>query len=108
MRRPVKGTAESWVDDAVDPELKGRPRAKEKVANDYAGDAAHLKDLARLTLKFKSFARLLAALPFLEEKFDVVVLKNKFGERTKFVPTQSQLHPLSLPLTLLPPCIARR
>lgn len=41
-----------WFDGAVDPGIKGPTRAKEKLTQDYAGDASRLKDLARCTVHF--------------------------------------------------------
>ena len=50
-----------WLDLAVDPNLKGRPRALEKMRNDYNGDARYLKDLLRLTCVAKSCGRMIEA-----------------------------------------------
>ena len=51
LRHPVKGSAASFVQlDAIDPEIKGKERALEKVKSDYEGDVRRLKDLARMTI----------------------------------------------------------
>ncbi|KAK7240947.1 hypothetical protein SO694_00055256 [Aureococcus anophagefferens] len=47
-----------WFDGAVDPGVKGPDRAREKVANEYGGDASLLKDLARCTVHFADCGRL--------------------------------------------------
>ena len=82
LRHPVSGYARDWVHEAIDPGLKGKARAREKVANDYAGDASQMKDISRLTLQFDDCAGLLAGVQTLLEHFDVIVLKNKFASPT--------------------------
>jgi hypothetical protein len=45
---PVSGTLKvDWLDNVIDPGLKSRARADEKVRVDYKGDASKLKDLMR-------------------------------------------------------------
>jgi hypothetical protein len=60
LHRPKASSKRPWVDDAVDPGLKGRERAEQKVKNDYGGDPRHLKDHARLTFVCKSASRMYA------------------------------------------------
>ena len=63
LRHPVPGAAVvEWLEEADDPGVKGEPRSREKVRNDYGGHANALKDLARLTLRFRSPRKLLLAL----------------------------------------------
>ena len=45
----------SWIDNAISPGLKGKLRAYMKMENDYGGKASLLKDLAQITLRFKTF-----------------------------------------------------
>lgn len=80
MRQAVPGkTTKPWIEMVDDPGVKGEARAKAKVDNDYGGDASQLKDLARLTLRFTSPAKLAEALCGLEKElgFKIIVLKNK-------------------------------
>ena len=62
------------VPDAV----KGRPRAMEKVATDYGGDASRLLDLARSTIEYKSLDDLYAGLERLKAKFEISRIKDRF------------------------------
>ena len=82
LRHPVPGRAQDWVHEALDPGIKGKERAYEKVANDYAGDASKMKDLSRITLEFADCAGLLAGVNTLLAQFKVVTLKNKFASPT--------------------------
>ena len=50
-----------WLDRGFDPHLKGRPRAMEKMKNDYKGDARYLKDLVRFTFCFNKCERMVSA-----------------------------------------------
>ena len=84
LRHPVPGKQREWVEMADDPGVKGEDRSREKMANDYAGHANKLKDLARLTLRFKACKGMLAAL---ESKLaaagiKVLSLKNKYASPT--------------------------
>ena len=87
MQRPVRGTALPWVEEAVDPGIKGEPRSREKMALDYAGEAAQLKDLARITLVFRSCAAQLNALRKMDSVpgWRVVQTKNKVRFPTPMV-----------------------
>ena len=87
MQRPVAGTALPWVDQAVDPGIKGEPRSREKMKLDYGGEAAQLKDLARITLVFKCCKDLLNALKKIDSVpgWRVVQTKNKFRFPTPMV-----------------------
>ncbi|MGA1354800.1 MAG: hypothetical protein ACO32I_08530, partial [Candidatus Limnocylindrus sp.] len=67
LRHPKPESKAEWVDEADNPGVKGRKRAEEKMKNDYDGDAAHLKDLARQTLVFHSCERMVQGLKSLEE-----------------------------------------
>ena len=71
-----------WFDGAVDPGVKGPDRAREKVANEYGGDASLLKDLARCTVHFADCGRLAEALGRLSGGVRVRQLKNKFASPT--------------------------
>ena len=69
----------AWVDQAIDPGVKGDVRAKEKMKNDYGGHANMLKDLARITLKYESCDRMATAVKELKKAgFSLVVTKNKY------------------------------
>ena len=87
MQRPVAGTALPWVEQAVDPGVKGEPRSREKMALDYGGEAAQLKDLARITLVFRSCAAQLNALRKMDSVpgWRVVQTKNKVRFPTPMV-----------------------
>ena len=82
---PKPGTIKkAWIEMVDDPGVKGEARAKQKVENDYGGDASKLKDLARLTLRFTSPKKLAQALRGLEKElgFKIEVLKNKWASPT--------------------------
>jgi hypothetical protein len=66
------------------PEVKGRARSLEKMANDYGGHAKYLKDLARAreSLGFADCSALVEMLVALQKDVKVVSLKNKFGTPT--------------------------
>ena len=80
LKHPKPGAERyAWVEFADSPGIKGEPRAREKMANDYGGHANQLKDLARLTLRFSAPGKLADALDsFPGLGFDVVVVKNKY------------------------------
>ncbi|KAL1529183.1 hypothetical protein AB1Y20_000142 [Prymnesium parvum] len=84
LKHPKSEAKKSWVSKADSPGVKGKDRAAEKCQNDYDGDAAHLKDVARLTLLFDSFQRMIDGLEALRNNcgFKVVALKNKFAHPT--------------------------
>ena len=76
---PVAEKKRAWVDQAIDPGVKGAVRAKEKMKNDYSGHANMLKDLARMTLKYKGCDRMATSIQELKKAgFSVVVSKNKY------------------------------
>ena len=76
---PVAAQKRAWVDEAIDPGVKGDVRAKEKMKNDYGGHANMLKDLARITLKYESCERMATAVKELKKAgFPLVVTKNKY------------------------------
>jgi len=76
---PVAEQKRAWVDQAIDPGVKGAKRAKEKMKNDYGGHANMLKDLARITLKYESCERMATAVQELKKAgFSLVVTKNKY------------------------------
>ena len=87
MQRPRQGTQLPWVETAVDPGLKGEPRSREKMALDYGGEAAQLKDLARITLIFDSCKALLHGLHSMKAVpgWRVVQCKNKWKNPTPMV-----------------------
>ena len=79
LQHPVKGTAAPYVQlDAIDPGIKGKKRAREKVDNDYEGDVRRLKDLARMTLQCEDCRGMLDGINGLREKdgWEIVQLKN--------------------------------
>ena len=84
LRHPAAQAAtKEWIEMADDPGVKGEERARQKMANDYAGHANRLKDLARLTLRFTqpaTMVRALRELPSLGIK--IVVFKNKYAQPT--------------------------
>ena len=86
LRRPVMATLVEWLrgrlEKAVDPGVKGETRAREKLKNDYAGDVSCLKDLSRLTLVCKTLHDLVSVFEAIQERFDVVIVKNKFASPT--------------------------
>jgi len=84
LKHPRSEAKKSWVSKADSPGVKGKERAAEKCQNDYNGDAAHLKDVARLTLLFDSCQQMIDGLEALRNKcgFKVVALKNKFAHPT--------------------------
>jgi len=81
VRHPVPGKQEPWVESADDPGVKGEPRSREKMKNDYNNHANKLKDLARSTLRYKGCRRmhygLTKGLPGAGIK--VLTLKNKYA-----------------------------
>ena len=86
LRCPVMATLVEWLrgrlEKAVDPGVKGETRAREKLKNDYAGDVSCLKDLSRLTLVCKTLHDLVSVFEAIQERFDVVIVKNKFASPT--------------------------
>ena len=97
---PVAAQKRAWVDEAIDPGIKGDVRAKEKMKNDYGGHANMLKDLARITLKYESCERMATAVKELKKAgFSLVVTKNKYLSPTvrseclhQLLAAQPQLH----------------
>ena len=83
VQHPIAGKALEWVEFADSPGIKGEPRSREKMANDYDGDANKLKDLARLTLRFTDPAKMGRALKELKELgFQIEICKNKYANPT--------------------------
>lgn len=62
------------------PEVKSYPRAAEKVAHKFNGDASQITDLARATLVSDSIHDLMHAYHALNEQAQVVKQKNRFAE----------------------------
>ena len=94
---PVPAQKRAWVDQAIDPGIKGEPRSREKMKNDYGGDANMLKDLARITLKYESCDRMATAIKELKKAgFALVVSKNKYLSPTvcsKRLPSRQSPNP---------------
>ena len=63
-------------------------RSSQKMKNDYGGHANQLKDLARVTLRFKEPRNLVAAHEALRHRFDIVVVK----EGIVLLQKQGRLH----------------
>ena len=107
---PVAAQKRAWVDEAIDPGIKGDVRAKEKMKNDYGGHANMLKDLARITLKHDSCERMATAVKELKKAgFSLVVAKNKYLSPTVCSEPLHQLlapqpHPHSPILRAAPLC----
>ena len=81
LRHPVPGKERPWVESADDPGVKGEPRSREKMKNDYENHANKLKDLARSTLRYTGCRRmhdgLTTGLPGAGIK--VLTIKNKYA-----------------------------
>ena len=73
-----------WAGSVINPGIKGRPRALEKLKYDYNNDATQLKDLARMTLAFGAPHDLVGAFEAMKSSGDVDVaqVKNKFANPT--------------------------
>ena len=84
LQHPAEGKARRWVEFADSPGIKGEPRSREKMANDYGGHANKLKDLARLTLRFSECRRMVDALvkELGAADIQVLTLKNKYASPT--------------------------
>ena len=84
LKRPVRGTTKPWVDGAKDPGTKSRERAREKLDKECGGNVRKLKDLARMSLIFRSCEGLLDGLEHLRSisGWEVRKLKNKFASPT--------------------------
>ena len=84
LKRPVRGATKPWVDGAKDPGTKSRERAREKLDKEYGGNVRKLKDLARMSLIFRSCEGLLDGLEHLRSisGWEVRKLKNKFASPT--------------------------
>jgi len=74
----------AWIDNAISPGVKGQKRSKEKMLNDYGGRADMLRDLARISLIFCGFNKLVMAIKMMAsiKGFKVTQLKNKFSNPT--------------------------
>ena len=77
VKHPVAGTQTmGCIEEADDPGIKGEARSREKVETDYGGHANKLKDLARVTLRFTSPAKLVQTLGQLNKMgFKIVIVK---------------------------------
>ena len=108
---PVPAQKRAWVDQAIDPGVKGEKRAKEKMKNDYGGHANMLKDLARITLKYESCERMASAVKELQRAgFSLVMTKNKYVSPTVRCsvhqpPAPTNSHPRLLRHRVLPPLL---
>jgi hypothetical protein len=99
---PVADQKRAWVDQAIDPGVKGDVRAKDKMKNDYDGHANMLKDLARITLVYESCERMATAVQELKKAgFSLVVTKNKYLSPTV---RSERLHQLPAPHPICTRC----
>jgi hypothetical protein len=64
-------------------QLKGRPRALEKVETEYKGDASRLTDLARSSVEYKKLDDVYKGLELLKSKYEIVTIKDRFATPTK-------------------------
>ena len=64
------------------PGLKGKPRAMEKIAGEYGGDASRIVDLSRASIVYDNFEALQAGLAALQGKVEIVKTKNRFDQPT--------------------------
>lgn len=66
----------------IPPELKGRPRAEEKIRTDYNNDASRILDLARASIVCTKAADVTATLAALKHKYGagVVRVKDRFAK----------------------------
>jgi hypothetical protein len=62
----------------IPPNLKRRKRAREKIRNDYGGDASQLTDIARTSLVYDKLESVYDALEKVESQFEVVRIKDRF------------------------------
>ncbi|HVV87083.1 MAG TPA: hypothetical protein VHE35_28785 [Kofleriaceae bacterium] len=62
--------------------LKGRPRAMEKIASDYGGDASRLLDISRASIEYDSMQKLKAGLALIQGRGIVVRSKDRFANAT--------------------------
>ncbi len=80
---PNEAKKRPWVDQAIDPGVKGKERALQKRDNDYEGHANRLKDLARITLVCNCCERMVAIVDELRNAgFKVLLIKNKYQSPT--------------------------
>lgn len=73
LAQSVGGTA------TLPTELKGRPRAEQRIATSFEGHAERLTDLLRGRIAFSSLDALLGAVRACGEAFDVVAVKDRFA-----------------------------
>ncbi|MFN3201566.1 MAG: hypothetical protein ACE366_24400 [Bradymonadia bacterium] len=66
----------------IPPNLKGRPRAEEKLAADYGGDVSRLTDLARTSIIYESLDDVYRGLEQIQGRFEVTKLKDRFANPT--------------------------
>lgn len=81
LRAITSAVASSTSGAAVfPPGLKGRARAAEKIAADYAGDASALVDISRSSIEYERMEDLREGLRLLSERVDVVRVKDRFSQ----------------------------
>ena len=79
LNKITQKVADEFGGEALIPKtLKTRDRAMEKIAADYAGDAARITDLARSSVIFKTEEQVLQALKMLQDNMNVIRIKNRF------------------------------
>ncbi|GMI15386.1 hypothetical protein TrLO_g6724 [Triparma laevis f. longispina] len=81
---PVDGTAVEWVEEAVDPGLKGKESALRKIRDKYDGDASQMKDICRVSLIYTGLGGIHRGLKGLQalEGWVMVSCKNKYASPT--------------------------
>ncbi|MGE0546190.1 MAG: RelA/SpoT domain-containing protein [Kofleriaceae bacterium] len=63
----------------IPPNLKGRPRALQKINADYGGDASQIVDLARSSIVCDTVEQVNLAAKLLKEQFPVARIKDRFA-----------------------------
>ncbi|MFN3201564.1 MAG: RelA/SpoT domain-containing protein [Bradymonadia bacterium] len=66
----------------IPPNLKGRPRAEEKLAADYGGDVSRLTDLARTSIIYENIQDVYRGLEQIQGQFEITKLKDRFSNPT--------------------------
>jgi len=74
--------AETGGEPMFPPGLKGKPRAMEKIAGEYGGDASRIVDLSRASIVYDSVDALKAGLAALQGKVEIVKTKDRFDKPT--------------------------
>ena len=83
LKVPMAGTAKPWVQNAIDPGLKGKKRAQQKADNDCEGDVTQLRDIARFTIECKRCDQMVEGVNELKKAgVEIVQLKNKYANPT--------------------------